>query len=40
MNIGETMLNFVVCDDDIHMLDRISSLLEKVIIANDFDAKI
>ena len=34
------MLNFVVCDDDIHMLDRISSLLEKVIIANDFDAKI
>ena len=34
------MLNFVLCDDDIRMLNRISSLLEKVIITNDFDAKI
>ena len=34
------MLKFVICDDDIHMLDRISSLLEKVIVANDFDAKV
>lgn len=34
------MLKFVICDDDIHMLGRISSLLEKVIVANDFDAKV
>ncbi len=34
------MLNFVICDDDIRMVNRISSLLERVIIANDFDAKI
>ena len=34
------MLNFVLCDDDIRMVNRISSLLEKVIITNDFDAKI
>ena len=34
------MLKFVICDDDIHMLDRISSLLEKVIVENDFDEKV
>lgn len=34
------MLNFVVCDDDINMLNRLSSLLEKVILKNDFDAKV
>lgn len=34
------MLNFVICDDDIHMLNRLSSLFEKTFIKNDFDAKI
>lgn len=34
------MLNFVICDDDIRLINRLCSLLEKVFIQNDFDAKI
>lgn len=34
------MLNFVICDDDIHMLNRLSSLFEKAFILGDFDAQI
>ena len=34
------MLNFVLCDDEINMLNRLSLLFEKVFIKNDFDAKI
>ena len=34
------MLNFVICDDEIHMLNKISLLFEKAFLKNDFDAKI
>ena len=34
------MLNFIICDDDIHMIKKLSLLFEKAFIKNDFDAKI
>lgn len=34
------MLNLVLCDDDIHMINKLSLLFEKAFIKNDFDAKI
>lgn len=34
------MLNFVICDDDIHMINKLSLLFEKAFLKNDFDAKI
>ena len=34
------MVNFVICDDETHMLEKLSLLFEKVFIKNDFDAKI
>ena len=34
------MLNFIICDDDIHMINKLSSLFEKAFIKNDFEAKI
>lgn len=34
------MLNFVICDDEINMLNRLSLLFEKSFLKNDFDAKI
>ena len=34
------MLNFIICDDEPHMLTRLSSLFEKAFLKNDFDAKI
>ena len=34
------MLNFVICDDEEHMLNRLSQLFEKAFLKNDFDAKI
>jgi len=34
------MLNFVICDDEVNMLNRLSSLFEKAFIKNDFSAKI
>lgn len=34
------MLNFVICDDETHMLNRLSLLFEKAFIKNDLDAKI
>lgn len=34
------MLNFILCDDEKNMLDKISLLFEKTFIKNDFDAKI
>ncbi len=34
------MLNFIICDDEPHMLDKLSLLFEKTFIKNDFDAKI
>lgn len=34
------MLSFIICDDDIHMINKLSILFEKAFIKNDFDAKI
>lgn len=34
------MLNFIICDDDIHMINKLSLLFEKAFIKNDFEAKI
>jgi len=34
------MLNFILCDDDIHMINKLTLLFEKAFIKNDFDAKI
>lgn len=34
------MLNFILCDDEIHMLNKLTLLFEKAFIKNDFDAKI
>lgn len=34
------MLNFVLCDDDPNMLNKLSILFEKTFIKNDFDANI
>ena len=34
------MLNFIICDDDIHMINKLSILFEKAFIKNDFEAKI
>lgn len=34
------MLNFVICDDDIHMLNKLTLLFKKSFTKNDFNAKI
>ena len=34
------MINFIICDDETYMLDKLSLLFEKAFIKNDFDAKI
>lgn len=34
------MVNFIICDDEMHMLEKLSLLFEKAFIKNDFDAKI
>jgi len=34
------MLNFIICDDDTHMVNKLSLLFEKAFIKNDFDAQI
>ena len=34
------MLNFIICDDEPNMLDKLCLLFEKAFIKNDFDAKI
>lgn len=34
------MLNFVICDDEVNMLNRLSTLFEKTFVKNDFSAKI
>ena len=34
------MLNFVICDDDHNMLNKLSILFEKAFIRNDFNGKI
>ena len=34
------MLNFIICDDEINMLNKLTLLFEKAFMKNDFDAKI
>ena len=34
------MLNFIICDDEIHMINKLALLFEKAFIKNDFDAQI
>ena len=34
------MLNFVVCDDNLSVLDRLCKMLEAIFINNNIDAKI
>ena len=34
------MLNFVLCDDEANMLNKISLLFEKVFVKDDIDEKI
>jgi len=34
------MLNFILCDDEANMLNRLSLLFEKSFMQNDFDAQI
>ena len=34
---GETMLNFVICDDNSHTIDNLKSMLEKSFIKHDLD---
>ena len=34
------MLNFIICDDNIHMINKLSLLFEKAFVQNDFNAKI
>jgi len=34
------MLNFIICDDEPHMINKLSLLFEKTFVKNDFDAKI
>ena len=34
------MLSFIICDDDLHMINKLSLLFEKAFMKNDFDAKI
>lgn len=34
------MLNFVICDDNLNILDRLSKMLENIFVKNGFDGKI
>jgi len=34
------MLNFVICDDDIRMVTKLSAIIEKVVLIYDYDARI
>lgn len=34
------MLNFIICDDEPHMISKLSALFDKAFVKNDFDAKI
>ena len=34
------MLNFIICDDELNMINKLSLLFEKAFIKNDFNAKI
>ena len=34
------MLNFIICDDNLNILDRLSRLLENIFIKNNYDATV
>ena len=34
------MLNFVICDDNLNILDKFSSILENIFIKHNYDAEI
>ena len=34
------MLNFVICDDNSNILDKLSKLLENIFVKNNFEAKV
>ncbi len=34
------MLNFVICDDNLHILDKMEKMLDNIFIKHNFDAKI
>ena len=34
------MLNFVICDDNLNLLNKLSKMLETILVNNDFDGKI
>ena len=34
------MLNFVICDDNLNMLNKLSSMLESIFINHDYDAQV
>lgn len=34
------MLNFVICDDNLNILDKLSKMLENIFTKNDLDAKV
>ena len=34
------MLNFIICDDNLNILEKLSQMLEKIFIKNDYEAKI
>lgn len=34
------MLNFVICDDEVHMIDKLEYLFKKSFLLHDYDAKI
>ena len=34
------MLNFVICDDNLNILDKISKMLENIFIKHNYDAKV
>ena len=36
----EDMLNFVLCDDNPNILDRLSQMLENIFVRYDYNAKI
>ncbi len=34
------MLNFIICDDEIHILNKLSQMFEKAFLKNDLDGKV
>lgn len=34
------MLNFVICDDNVNLLDRLEKLLETIFTKNNYDASV